>query len=65
MGFADFGGTGSGDRTWQVYAGVGYAFNKSWSTQLGYRYMDISRELDGSDVSLGLSGPVIALSYSF
>jgi opacity protein-like surface antigen len=65
MGFADFGGTGSGDQTWQVYAGVGYEFNDRWSTQLGYRYMDISKELDGRDVSLDLSGPVLALSYSF
>ena len=44
---------------------VGYEFNDKWSTQLGYRYMDISKELDGRDVSLDLSGPVLALSYSF
>jgi opacity protein-like surface antigen len=65
MGFADWGGTGSGDETWQVYAGVGYAFADNWSTQFGYRYMDISRELDGRDVSLGMSGLVLALSYEF
>lgn len=65
MGFADWGGTGSGDQSWQIYAGAGYEFNDRWSTQLGYRYMDISKELDGRDVSLGLSGPVLALTYSF
>lgn len=64
-GFADWGGAGSDDETWQVYAGLGYAFDDSWSTQLGYRYMDINKEIDGRDVSIGLSGLVLALSYSF
>jgi hypothetical protein len=64
-GFADYGGSGSGDDTWQVYGGVGYAFNQNWSTQLGYRVMNISKEVDGRDVSLDLSGALIALSYSF
>jgi opacity protein-like surface antigen len=65
MGFADFGGTSADDQTWQVYGGVGYAFDDRWSTQLGYRYMDISKEVNGKDLSIGLSGPTIALSYSF
>jgi opacity protein-like surface antigen len=65
QGFADYGGTGSGDETWQVYAGVGYAFDARWSTEIGYRYMDINKEVDDRDVSIGLSGPVLALTYSF
>lgn len=65
MGFADWGGTGGGDETWQVYGAVGYAFNENWSTQVGYRYMDISKEIEGRDVSVDLGGPVIAISYSF
>ena len=64
-GFADYGGSGSGDQTWQVYGGVGYRFGGNWSTQLGYRVMNISKEIDRSDVSLDLSGALIALSYSF
>lgn len=65
IGFADFGGTGSGNETWQVYAGGGYTFNERWSAQLGYRHMSVSRVIDDSDVSLGLGGPVFAVSYSF
>jgi hypothetical protein len=64
-GLADFGGTGSDSQTWQVYGAVGYAFNEHWSTQFGYRYMDISKEVEGSDVDLGLSGVLIGATYSF
>jgi opacity protein-like surface antigen len=64
-GFADFGGTGSGDSTWQVYAGIGYAFDSRWSGQLGYRYMDISKDIDGRDLSIDLGGPLLAVTYSF
>jgi opacity protein-like surface antigen len=65
IGFADFGGTGSGNQTWQVYAGAGYTFNERWSGQLGYRHMEVSRVIDNNDMALGLGGPVFAISYSF
>jgi opacity protein-like surface antigen len=64
-GFADWGGTGGGDETWQVFGSVKYAFNDRWSTQLGYRYMDISKEIEGRKVSVDLGGPLLAVSYSF
>jgi opacity protein-like surface antigen len=64
-GFADYGGSGSGNDTWQVYGGVGYAFSENWSTQLGYRVMNISKEVGNREVSLDLSGALIALTYSF
>ena len=64
-GFADWGGTGGGDETWQVFGAVKYDFNEKWSTQAGYRYMDISKELDGRKVSVDLGGPVVALSFRF
>lgn len=64
-GFADWGGTGSGDETWQVFGSVKYAFAENWSTQLGYRYMDISKEIDDRKVSVDLGGPVLAVSYNF
>ncbi|MBD9528863.1 outer membrane beta-barrel protein [Paracoccus sp. PAR01] len=64
-GFADWGGSGGDDETWQIYAGVGYAFDEKWSTQFGYRHMEISRELDGPDMSIGMGGPVLALTYNF
>ena len=64
-GFADYGGTGSGDETWQIYAGVGYRISEDWSTQLGYRTMNISKEVDARNVSADLSGALIAFTYSF
>lgn len=64
-GLADFGGTGGGDQTWQVFGSVGYAFSEKWSAQAGYRYMDISKEIDGRDVSVDLGGPIIGMTYRF
>ena len=64
-GFADWGGTSSDDQTWQVFGSVKYAFNEKWSTQLGYRYMEISKDLAGRDVTVDLGGPVIAVSLKF
>jgi hypothetical protein len=64
-GFADWGGTGNGDETWQAFGSVKYAFDENWSTQIGYRHMVIAKELDGRDVSVDLGGPVIAVSYRF
>jgi hypothetical protein len=64
-GFADWGGSGGDDQTWQLFGSVKYAFNEKWSTQLGYRHMEISKELDGRDVSVDLGGPVLAVSLAF
>ncbi len=64
-GFADWGGTGGGDETWQVFGAIRYAPGDRWATQVGYRYMEISKELDGRKVSVDLGGPVIAVSYRF
>jgi hypothetical protein len=63
--FADGGMTSSDTSTWQVFASVGYRFNERWSTQIGWRYMDIEKELGGLDTSLGLSGPLIGVSARF
>jgi len=64
-GFADWGGAGSGDESWQVYAGATYAINDRWSTDFGYRYLDISNDLKGRDISTNLSGPLVGFTYSF
>ena len=64
-GFADWGGSGGDDQTWQLFGSVKYAFNEEWSTQFGYRYMEISKELDGRDVSVDLGGPVLAVGLKF
>jgi hypothetical protein len=63
--FADIGGTGSNDKTYQFYAGLGYNFNEAWSGQLGYRNMSLTNTLEGRDVTIDLSGMLMAVSYSF
>ncbi|PZQ50516.1 MAG: hypothetical protein DI556_07965 [Rhodovulum sulfidophilum] len=63
---ADAGGfSGGSDSTWQAFGSVGYQFNDRWSAQGGWRYLDISREIDGKDVSIELSGPLVGLTYRF
>ncbi|MFN7597079.1 MAG: hypothetical protein ACK5PT_10105, partial [Cereibacter sp.] len=64
-GFADYGGGGSDNETWQIYGGVGYRISEAWSTQVGYRTMNIGRKVDARDVSVDLSGALIAFTYSF
>ncbi len=64
-GFADWGGSGGGEETWQIFGSARYAINEKWSAQVGYRHMSIKKELDGRDISLDLSGPVIAVTFKF
>ena len=64
-GFADWGGSGGGEQTWQVFGSAKYAINEKWSTQIGYRHMEVSKELDGRDVDLQISGPVVAVAFKF
>ena len=44
---------------------VGYRFNERWSTQVGWRYMDVQKDIGGLDTSLDLSGPLIGVSARF
>jgi hypothetical protein len=63
-GFLDIGGFGIGDSSdlsWQAFGAVGYRFNETWSAELGYRYLSIEREIDNSDVTLDMYGPVIGV----
>jgi hypothetical protein len=63
--FFDFGGTGSNDNTWQAFASVGYRFDERWSTQLGYRYLAIEKEIGGADTSIELYGPLLGVTARF
>ena len=64
-GFADWGGSGGGEDTWQIFGSAKYEINEKWSTQIGYRHMEVSKELDGRDVDLEISGPVVAVGFRF
>jgi opacity protein-like surface antigen len=61
----DFGGVSSDSQTWQALATVGYKFNENWSSQLGYRYMEIDHDIGKTPTMIDLSGPFIAVSYNF
>lgn len=63
--FADFGGTGSDDMTWQALASVGYRIDARWSAQFAYRYMDIEKPIGGNDTSIELYGPLIGVTARF
>jgi hypothetical protein len=63
---ADMGGfSGDADSSWQAFGSLGYQFNARWSAQGGWRYMDISKDVDGRDLSMEMSGPLIGLTYRF
>lgn len=51
-GRADIGGFGVGsDFTWNVQAGVGYHFNKTWSTHFQYKVLSVDYDNDKSGTS--------------
>jgi hypothetical protein len=64
-GFADWGGSGGNDETWQVFGSFRYAINERWSSQIGYRHMQVSRTMGGRDITIKLGGPVIAVGFEF
>ncbi|MBU3029592.1 hypothetical protein [Paracoccus marinaquae] len=63
--YGDIGGTSGDTSTWQAFASIGYRFDERWSAQLGYRHMDIEREIGGIDADLGLSGPLVGATFHF
>lgn len=67
-GFADIGGFGIGDSseiTWQVSAGVGYAFNDTWSMAGGYRYYSVEHGDDPVTTTIEVSGPFLGVQIAF
>jgi opacity protein-like surface antigen len=63
--FADYGGFSGSSTTWQVVGTLDYKIADGLSARFGYRHMDISKTIDASKVDIGLSGPVIGLTYRF
>ena len=59
------GGLTADNTTWQVFGSVGYRFDQRWSTQIGYRYMEIEKDFGDNDVSIDLSGPLIGVTARF
>jgi opacity protein-like surface antigen len=64
----DVGGFGIGsssDMSYNALVTVGYDINDTWSIKAGYRYLGFDKDLNGRDVSLDLSGPLLGVSARF
>ena len=62
----DYGGFGGGsNESWQLFASVGYQFNPRWSLQGGWRYLAVEKEIDGRDLEIDLSGPILGATFRF
>jgi len=64
--FADVGGSGAdSDLTWQAFASLGYQFNPRWSVQGGWRYFSAEKEIEGRDLKIDYSGPLLGFTARF
>src|SRR5690606_25002089 len=65
-GFADIGGFGVGSEfSWEVFAGLDYAFTDHVSAVAGFRYLSIDYEEGGTDLKLDTYGPVLGATLRF
>jgi opacity protein-like surface antigen len=65
---ADVGGFGIGsasDLSFQALVTVGYRVNDTWSVRAGYRHLGIDKTVNGRDVTLDLSGPLLGVTARF
>lgn len=64
--YGDVGGFGAGsDLTWQLLGTVDYNLTNSITMRLGYRHMQVEHRKLGTDIDIGLSGPIIASTFRF
>ena len=60
------GGFGAGsDFMWDAQAHLGYRWTRTFSTTLGYRYLDVDYEQDDFLYDIAQDGPVLGLSWRF
>ncbi|SDW05040.1 hypothetical protein SAMN05444336_10117 [Albimonas donghaensis] len=65
-GSASAGGFGIGsEMTWDLYAGVTYAFSERWVGEAGYRFLAIDYQAKRVDLDVDIHGPVIGLTMRF
>jgi hypothetical protein len=63
---ADVGGFGVGsDFAWSALAAVGYRFSRGFATTLGWKVLDVDREEGDFLFDVQLSGPFVALTFSW
>jgi hypothetical protein len=62
----DIGGFGIGsDFSWHLLAAVGYSFNDHVQLSLGWKVLDVDYDDDGFVFDVQMSGPFVALTFSF
>lgn len=60
------GGFGVGSElSWDVFAGIGYQFNESFSMSGGYRALGVDYDQNGDVIDLVSQGPMFALTFNF
>ena len=60
------GGFGAGsDLMWDASVNLGYQWTKTFTTTLGYRYLDVDYENDGFLYDVSQHGPVLGFSWRF
>lgn len=50
---------------WDVYGGLGYAFNNSWNAFAGYRVLHVNYESGNFLYNVTQQGPVLGVTYKF
>lgn len=66
VGYADIGGFGAGSQfSWEIYAGLDYAFTETVSAIAGFRYLSIDYDQTGTDLKLDTYGPLIGATLHF
>lgn len=63
--FVDYGGFRGSSETWQILGTMNYSINDKLFARFGYRHLDVSKTISGSDIDLAISGPVFGLTYQF
>lgn len=65
-GMADIGGFGVGaDMTYQLYAAANYSFNESIALILGYRYLSLDYDQNGTEMDIAQNGPIVGARFRF
>jgi len=65
-GMGNVGGFGvASDLTWDVFGGLGYRFNETFSAIAGYRHLEVDYSHDAFKFDVELSGPVIGGTIRF
>lgn len=64
--YGDVGGFGAGSElTWQALGTVNYAWSDRVDLRVGYRHMQVEHRKAGTEIDLGLSGPILAATFRF